>query len=173
MRLMKLLSLQIKTLFPSQRLQKDSFMNSNRNITLSDALCEATHQAMNENKNIFVIGEGVTDPKAIFGTTKNLYKTFGKKRVLDMPVSEAGLTGIIIGAAINGMKPILMHQRVDFMLLTMDQIVNSAAKLSYIFNFSSIERVVTPTLTPLKLLRESSFRYFTDLLCLFMYSGLK
>ncbi len=103
-------------------------------IKFSEAILEALYYSLKKNNKTFLIGEGVTDPKAIFGTTKNLYKTFGKKRVLDMPVSEAGLTGIIIGAAINGMKPILMHQRVDFMLLTMDQIVNSAAKLSYIFN---------------------------------------
>ena len=63
-------------------------MNSNRNITLSEALCEATHQAMKERDEVFIIGEGVTDPKFIFGTTKNLLDKFGKKRVIDLCVNK-------------------------------------------------------------------------------------
>lgn len=107
-------------------------MNSSRNITLSDALCEATHQAMNENENVFVIGEGVTDPKAIFGTTKDLVSKFGLDRVIEAPLAENGLTGFCIGSAMSGMKPLLIHQRVEFALLSVEQIFNNAAKTHYV-----------------------------------------
>jgi pyruvate dehydrogenase E1 component beta subunit len=76
---------------------------------------------------------GVTDPKAIFGTTVNLEQCFGSSRVFDMPTSENAMTGIALGAAINGIKPIMTHQRLDFFLLALDQLVNGAAKWHYMF----------------------------------------
>ena len=88
---------------------------------------------MKKDKNVIILGEGVNDPKGIFGTTTNLKKKF-QKRVLEMPLSEAAMTGIVIGSSLNGLKPVLIHQRVDFTLLSMDQIVNVAAKLHYLTN---------------------------------------
>ena len=108
--------------------------NKKKYIKFSDSILEALSYCLKNDLNTYVVGEGVPDPKAIFGTTKGLLKRFGKNRILDMPVSEAGMTGIIIGSSLNGLRPILIHQRVDFMLLTMDQLANTAAKLSYIFN---------------------------------------
>lgn len=99
-----------------------------RNITYAQAIYEATDQAMARDKRIFVIGEGVPDPKGIFGTTLGLQKKYGKKRVMDMPVSESGITGVCIGAALRGLRPLLTHQRVDFSIYSVDQIVNVAAK---------------------------------------------
>lgn len=83
---------------------------------------------MAEDPSVYVIGEGVPDPKGIFGTTLGLQEKYGKKRVFDMPVSENGMTGIALGSAIVGMKPILIHQRVDFSMLAMDQVINNVAK---------------------------------------------
>lgn len=111
--------------------------NSNRIISYADAIREATDQSMQQNKSVIIIGEGVPDPKAIFNTTKDLLEKYGSDRVFDMPLSENGLTGICIGAALNGIRPIIVHQRIDFLLLAMDQIVNNAAKWHYMFNGKS------------------------------------
>ncbi|MBI2140910.1 alpha-ketoacid dehydrogenase subunit beta [Candidatus Woesearchaeota archaeon] len=104
-----------------------------RKITYAEAVLEATDQCMQMDSSVFVIGEGVPDPKHIFGTTTGLREKHGKNRVLDMPVSENGLTGVCIGAALKGLRPIMVHQRLDFILLAMDQIVNNAAKWHYMF----------------------------------------
>lgn len=104
-----------------------------RIITTSEAIREATDQAMAADEKVIIIGEGVPDPKGIFGTTLGLKEKYGAKRVWDMPVAENAMTGICIGAAIRGFKPILTHQRLDFSLLSMDQIVNNAAKWFYMF----------------------------------------
>lgn len=105
----------------------------NRQINFAQAILEATEQCMEADPSVYIMGLGVTDPKGIFGTTLGLEKKFGSKRVLDMPVAENGMTGIAIGSALVGMRPILTHQRVDFMLLSLDQIINNAAKWHYMF----------------------------------------
>ena len=79
------------------------------------------------------MGLGVTDPKGVFGTTVGLEKKHGSQRVMDMPVAENGMTGIAVGSALVGMRPIMTHQRIDFMLLSLDQIINNAAKWHYMF----------------------------------------
>jgi len=106
---------------------------SERSITFAQAINEALIQGMTEDPNVYIMGEGVPDPKGIFGTTTGLRDKFGENRVLDMPVAENGMTGVAIGSAIMGMRPVLTHQRVDFALLAMDQMVNQAAKWHYMF----------------------------------------
>lgn len=108
-------------------------MTKLREITYAEAIAEAISQSMEKDQSVFIIGEGVPDPKAIFGTTKGLAERYGHNRVLDMPVSENALTGVCIGAALRGMRPIMIHQRLDFVLLAMDQIVNNSAKWHYMF----------------------------------------
>lgn len=88
---------------------------------------------MEADKSVYIMGLGVPDPKGVFGTTLGLQKKFGSRRVLDMPVSENGMTGIALGSALVGMRPIITHQRIDFMLLSLDQIINNAAKWHYMF----------------------------------------
>jgi pyruvate dehydrogenase E1 component beta subunit len=104
-----------------------------RQINFAQAILEATEQCMREDPSVYIMGLGVTDPKGIFGTTIGLENKFGSKRVLDMPVAENGMSGIAVGSALVGMRPILTHQRVDFMLLSLDQIINNAAKWHYMF----------------------------------------
>ena len=94
------------------------------------AINEALHEAMQQDTSVICYGLGVTDPKAVFGTTSNLEQRFGSERVFDMPTSENAMTGVAIGAALNGIKSVITHQRIDFFLLAMDQIVNGAAKLN-------------------------------------------
>lgn len=105
-----------------------------REITFAQAIREGLNQAMESDPRVIVIGEGVPDPKAIFNTTAQLRQTYGEKRVFDMPLSENGATGICIGAALSGMRPVMVHQRIDFAMLAMDQLVNNAAKWHYMFD---------------------------------------
>lgn len=108
--------------------------SSQRQLTFAQAIREGLDQAMARDPSVLVIGEGVPDPKAIFGTTAGLREKYGAARVFDMPLAENGLTGICIGAAMSGMRPVMVHQRIDFALLAMDQLVNNAAKWHYMFD---------------------------------------
>lgn len=101
--------------------------------SFSSAINDALKIAMKIDKNTICYGLGVTDPKAVFGTTQGLVEKFGNKRVFDVPTSENALTGIGIGASLTNMKCIMVHQRLDFFLLAMDQLVNNAAKWNYMF----------------------------------------
>ncbi len=121
---------------------RDSHNKNIRKLTFSDAIREGIDQAMKDDPNLIVIGEGVPDPKSIFETTKGLQEKFGKKRVFDMPLSENGMTGVCIGAALNGTPVLMIHQRIDFALLAMDQIINNAAKWHYMFNGQSSVPIV-------------------------------
>ena len=102
-------------------------------MTYAEAINVALHEAMQLDSSVICYGLGVTDPKAVFGTTSNLEKKFGTERVFDMPTSENAMTGVAIGAALNGIKSVMTHQRIDFFLLAMDQLVNGAAKWHYMF----------------------------------------
>ncbi len=104
-----------------------------RNLTCAQAICEATDQLLAADKRVYVMGLGASDPKGIFGTTVGLVDKYGAERVQDMPISENAMTGIGIGSAIVGMRPIMTHQRVDFFLLALDQLINNAAKWHYMF----------------------------------------
>ncbi len=104
-----------------------------KTITFANAISEATRLAMAKDESVICFGLGVDDPKRIFGTTAGLIEAFGNERVFDMPTSENGMTGIGIGASLNGIRPLMIHQRLDFFLLAMDQVVNSAAKWYYMF----------------------------------------
>jgi pyruvate/2-oxoglutarate/acetoin dehydrogenase E1 component len=101
--------------------------------TFAAAINDALSVAMTLDPHVLCYGLGVTDPKGVFGTTLGLQHKFGPDRVFDMPTSENAMTGIGIGAALYGMRPILTHQRLDFALLSMDQIVNNAAKWRFMF----------------------------------------
>ena len=99
----------------------------------ASAINNGIAQAMDLDDSVICYGLGVTDPKAVFGTTANLEKRFGAARVFDMPTSENAMTGVAIGAALNGIKSVMTHQRIDFFLLALDQLVNGAAKWHYMF----------------------------------------
>ncbi|MBF0100106.1 MAG: alpha-ketoacid dehydrogenase subunit beta [Desulfobacterales bacterium] len=102
-----------------------------RVLSFRNALKEAQAQILTKYPEAFLMGEGVDDVGGIFGTTLGLVDQFGKERVMDIPLAENGMTGIAIGAAAAGMKPIFIHQRSDFLPMCFDQIVNHAAKLHY------------------------------------------
>ncbi len=102
-----------------------------RELKYSDAILEATDFSLAHDPTVLIIGLGVPDPKGIFGTTSGLQDKYGDQRVMDMPLAENGMTGIIIGASLNGFRPVLTHQRVEFAMLSIEQIVNQAAKWFY------------------------------------------
>lgn len=102
-----------------------------RELTFSDALSEGTCLAMERDPSVFLMGVGVDDPGGTFGTTREPFLKFGPSRVFDTPISENTLTGMAVGAALAGSRPILVHARNDFLLLTLDQLANHAAKWSY------------------------------------------
>lgn len=102
-------------------------------ITFANAINDALSTAMATDQNVICFGLGVDDPKGVFGTTLGLKEKFGPERVFDMPTAENSMTGIAIGAALSGLRPVLTHQRLDFALLSMDQLVNNAAKWRFMF----------------------------------------
>jgi len=104
-----------------------------RKLTVPEAIRETLDGALSRDKKVFIMGQGVDDPSGMFGMTLDLHKKHGKERVFDTPLSENALTGVGIGAALTGMRPIYFHNRPDFLLLAMDQIVNHASKYSYLF----------------------------------------
>ena len=102
-----------------------------RELNYANAIKEATDFCLEVDQSVLVIGLGVPDPKGIFGTTTGLQDKYGVDRVMDMPLAENGMTGVVIGASLNGYRPILTHQRVEFALLSIEQLVNQAAKWFY------------------------------------------
>lgn len=104
-----------------------------RIISYTESIREAFSQALENDPATYLMGQGVDDPSGMFGTTIGLQDSYGKERVFDTPLSENGLMGIAVGSAITGMRPIYLHNRPDFLLLTMDQIVNHASKWRFMF----------------------------------------
>ncbi len=107
-------------------------MPAERIITAAEAIREAHHISLQDRPDVYLMGEGVADPGGIFGTTKGLVDEFGPERVVEMPVAENGLTGIAVGSALMGQRPVMTHQRVDFALLCLEQLFNTAAKSHYV-----------------------------------------
>lgn len=105
-----------------------------RVLGYAQAINEAISLAMENDPAVFVLGQGVDDPGGMFGTTKGLPEKFGAHRVFDTPLSEEGMTGVCVGAAMNGMRPVYMHNRPDFILLAFNQLVTHAAKFHFIDN---------------------------------------
>jgi acetoin:2,6-dichlorophenolindophenol oxidoreductase subunit beta len=106
---------------------------SSQSMTYCQALREGQAQCLAMYPESYIIGLGVPSPTGIFGSTSGLAQRFGADRVLDMPASEGGMTGVVLGTAICGMRPILVHMRVDFAVLAMESIVNQAAKWHFMY----------------------------------------
>src|SRR6266853_6881786 len=102
-----------------------------RNLSYRDALNEAMAQEMRRDPGVFVYGIDVGDHKRIFNSTKGLSEEFGPTRCFSTPLAEDAMTGFGLGAAINGMRPVHVHMRVDFLLLAMNQLINMIATQLY------------------------------------------
>jgi len=106
-------------------------MSSHRKLQYSLAINEALHLMMETDPSVFLIGQGVKSPWYVGNTARDLLERFGAARVIDTPVSENGITGAAVGAAIAGMKPVVVHPRLDFMFYAFDPIINEAANWHY------------------------------------------
>ena len=104
-----------------------------RTLSYSEAIREALTQEMDRDKSVIVLGQGDNDFKGFYGTTLGLQEKFGGARVFDTPLAEDGMTGVAIGAAYAGLRPVLTHIRMDFALLTINQLINIAAKSYYMY----------------------------------------
>lgn len=102
-----------------------------REITFGQAINEALAEEMRRDPRVFVMGEDVAEAGTAFKVLVGLVQEFGPQRVIDSPISEAGITGIGVGAAMTGMRPVVDIMFGDFITLTMDQMVNQAAKIHY------------------------------------------
>lgn len=100
-----------------------------RVIEFREALREALSEEMRRDPNVFLIGEEVAEYNGAYKVSKGMLAEFGEKRVIDTPIAELGFTGISIGAAMNGLRPVVEFMTFNFSLVAIDQIINSAAKI--------------------------------------------
>jgi len=105
--------------------------SKNRKLSYSLAINEALHQTMGTDNSVFLIGQGVKSPWYVGNTARGLLERFGPQKIIDTPVSENAITGCAVGAAIAGMRPVVVHPRMDFMLYALDPIINEAANWYY------------------------------------------
>ncbi|HJZ46946.1 MAG TPA: alpha-ketoacid dehydrogenase subunit beta, partial [Roseiflexaceae bacterium] len=104
-----------------------------RELSYAEAIREGLCQAMERDDRVFILGEDIGVYGGAFGVTGDLVHRFGPERVLDTPISELGIAGAAIGAALTGMRPIAEIQFSDFITLSMEQLVNQAAKIRFMF----------------------------------------
>jgi pyruvate dehydrogenase E1 component alpha subunit len=113
--------------------EKGAFSGDKREITYAEAINEALEEEMARDTNVILLGEDIGFHGGAFQVTKGLYKKFGKERVRDTPVSEAAIVGAAIGAALTGLRPVAEIMYIDFTTIAMDQIINQAAKIRFMF----------------------------------------
>ena len=104
-----------------------------RSLSYARAILEGFQQLLADDPRVFVMGQGLWSPWYVGATMEGLERDFGKDRIIDTPVSENATTGAAVGAALAGMRPIVVHPRMDFMVLALDPVINQAANWSYLF----------------------------------------
>src|SRR5262249_902576 len=117
---------------PSPRLKRWPSMSiSDRELTYGEAIKEALAEELRRDPTVFMLGEDIAEAGTTFKVLNGLVEEFGKERVLDTPISEPGFTGLAVGAAMTGMRPVVDIMFGDFSGLIMDQVANQAAKIHY------------------------------------------
>jgi len=115
---------------------------NSRKLKYCLAINEALHQMMEADPTVFIIGQGVKSPWYVGNTATGLLEKFGEERVIDTPVSENAVTGAAVGSSLVGMRPVVVHPRMDFMMYAMDPIINEAANWHYMFGGKASAPVV-------------------------------
>jgi pyruvate dehydrogenase E1 component beta subunit len=105
--------------------------NGKREITWAQAVCEALAEELRRDPTVFLIGEDVAEAGTPFKVTSGLVQEFGPERIVDAPISEAGFSGLAVGAAMAGLRPVVDIMFGDFLTIIMDQLANQAAKVHY------------------------------------------
>jgi pyruvate/2-oxoglutarate/acetoin dehydrogenase E1 component len=116
--------------------------STSEKLGYGSAIRSAFEYLLSNYPEVFIVGQGLWSPWYVGNSMTDLDKQFGTERIIDTPVAEAGVTGLAVGASLAGMKPIVVHPRIDFMLYAMDPVVNQAAKWSHMFG-----RQASPGLT--------------------------
>jgi pyruvate dehydrogenase E1 component beta subunit len=116
--------------------------SKNQLLTYSDTINRTLEFLLASDEEVILIGQGVKSPWYVGSTCNGLVEKFGEDRVIDTPISENGITGVSVGASFTGMKPIVVHPRMDFMLYAFDPIINQAANWSYMSGGKSNASVV-------------------------------
>lgn len=120
-------------------------MQNKREITYLEAIREAMQQMMRKNPDVYLIGEDVAEYGGAFGVSVGMLEEFGKGRIINSPISEDALIGVAAGSAVTGMRPIVEIMFSDFITIAMDEIVNQAAKIRYMFGGKAIVPMVMRT----------------------------
>ena len=107
--------------------------NGQREITYLEAVREALSQEMRRDPDVFLLGEDIGVYGGAFGVTRGMLEEFGPERVRDTPISEAAIAGAATGAALMGMRPVMEIMFMDFLTISMNQLVNQAAKMRYVY----------------------------------------
>jgi pyruvate/2-oxoglutarate/acetoin dehydrogenase E1 component len=102
-------------------------------ITFSTAIAQCLDEEMEKDGRIIVMGEDIGPQGSVFGTTRGLFEKYGCERVIDTPISENSFVGAAVGAAMTGLRPVVDIMYIDFITLAMDQIINQAAKVRYMY----------------------------------------
>src|SRR5574344_874241 len=102
-----------------------------RTITIREALCEAMSEEMRKNDDVFLLGEEVAQYNGAYKVSNGMLAEFGDKRIIDTPITEYGFTGLSVGAAYKGLRPIVEFMTFNFALQAIDHIINSSAKARY------------------------------------------
>src|SRR6266478_864607 len=100
-----------------------------KELQFREALREAMVEEMRRDENVFLMGEEVAQYNGAYKVSQGMLEEFGERRVIDTPISELGFAGIGIGAAMNGLRPIIEFMTFNFSLVAIDQVINSAAKI--------------------------------------------
>ena len=121
-----------------------------RQLTYGKAFTEALHQVMESDPDVFVAGEDVGRTGGVFHNFDGLVDIFGERRMVDTPISEQAIIGLGIGAAVVGLRPVVDLMFMDFVLVSMDQIANQAAKLKYMFGGNATLPMTITTMRKMK-----------------------
>ncbi|KAE9414937.1 hypothetical protein Angca_008577 [Angiostrongylus cantonensis] len=108
-----------------------SLVASAQTLTVREALNQALHEEVKRDDRVFLIGEDVAQFDGVYKVTKGLWKKYGDDRIIDTPITEMGFTGLAVGAAFNGLRPVCEFMTFNFSMQAVDQIINSAAKTHY------------------------------------------
>src|SRR4249920_4206199 len=100
-------------------------------MEMKDAINQALKEEMTRDEKVFILGEEVAEFNGAYKVTKGLLDHFGPKRVIDTPISESGFTGLAVGAAMMGLRPVVEFMSMNFSLVAIDQIISNAAKMYY------------------------------------------
>ena len=117
--------------FPPPVFNEAPFLEKTETITVREALCNAMSEEMRRDEDVFLLGEEVAEYNGAYKVSKGMLDEFGEDRVIDSPITEHAFTGLGVGAAMKGLKPIIEFMSMDFAMQAMDQIINSAAKTLY------------------------------------------